>query len=830
MKNTVFITSIFCLLFYPLKAQENYKEANLLNLYNQYTELPREVAFLHLNKTTYIKGELLGFKAYVLDKNTKEASTETANLYVTISDTLGRPVKKQLFRVNQGTSQGNFEIDSLFSGGQYTIKAYTNWMRNFKEPNFFIQNFKVLDPAESPSVENTDSADTIEAHFLPEGGHLVQGIKNIVGVALKDSHGFGLSAVKGAVVDKAQNTITTFKTNDLGFAKFYLSPKPGENYTALLSTNGNSKTFPIESAEDKGITIELKDLKDKVALAFRTNSATSIDRRKGYQLAIHNGANLKIADVKFPKNQVEVLKVIPYADLDTGLTIFTLLDHFNEPILERLFYKHEGQGPLKSENKFYRNQGDSLLINIGYKNIDATKLNSFSISVLPKNTQSYTADHNMFSYTTLQPYVRGYVEKAWYYFEDSSARRRYDLDLLLLNQGWSSYNWQTIFNDPPDYNYDFEKGISFTANLRDKSGGQLLRYPSQGGITEVINLSAEETSFQRSALFPVEGDKVRLGEILPDGKVTKPKLVVLFDPSSIPPLNIAINALNTKTENKFLTSEGFPDEAFGNVERLDEVILTEKKEYTRLEKLKHATSGNVEIFEEKTRIKYRYFSNYISQRGYIVDEGYYEQIGSDNPGLLTTGIFRIVNRIQSTLSRGGAGNIPSELFADHDDAAPPGTRDQITSGMIPSIYLNGILLSDLSVLYRFDMSQVDYIEVDRYGLGGGMRAGGGIIKIVTDPSRALRGSLKFEKTYEEYALPLTFSKPKRYYTPKYNSYKNTFFREYGVIAWYPELSLNEKGELTFKIPDTGLSELQLGIEGIVNDRNMVSEILELRID
>ncbi|MBT8184914.1 MAG: hypothetical protein KJN76_08735, partial [Eudoraea sp.] len=88
---------------------------------------------------------------------------------------------------------------------------------------------------------------------------------------------------------------------------------------------------------------------------------------------------------------------------------------------------------------------------------------------------------------------------------------------------------------------------------------------------------------------------------------------------------------------------------------------------------------------------------------------------------------------------------------------------------------------------------------------------------------------KFEKTYEEYGLPLTFSKPSRYYTPKYNSYTSKFFRDYGVIGWFPDLKINAEGELSFKIPDTGIEVLQLGIEGIVNYNMAVSELLEIPV-
>ncbi|MEM9679030.1 MAG: hypothetical protein AAF901_01800, partial [Bacteroidota bacterium] len=69
-------------------AQNDLSE-ELLDSYEEYAAAPREVLYVHLNKSTYIEGEMMGFKAYVFDKFTKERSLMTTNLYCTISDNEG---------------------------------------------------------------------------------------------------------------------------------------------------------------------------------------------------------------------------------------------------------------------------------------------------------------------------------------------------------------------------------------------------------------------------------------------------------------------------------------------------------------------------------------------------------------------------------------------------------------------------------------------------------------------------------------------------------------------------------------------------------------------
>ena len=83
------------LLFHSVLSSQNIeKNETILTAFEAYSELPREVVFVHLNKSVYIKGENIGFKAYVLDKDTKKRSLETKNLYCTIVDEKENVAKK----------------------------------------------------------------------------------------------------------------------------------------------------------------------------------------------------------------------------------------------------------------------------------------------------------------------------------------------------------------------------------------------------------------------------------------------------------------------------------------------------------------------------------------------------------------------------------------------------------------------------------------------------------------------------------------------------------------------------------------------------------------
>ena len=115
---------LFCFLIHGLLISQSFNENDtVLKAFEAYSQLPRELVYVHLNKSVYIKGEPIGYKAYVLDKGSKLPSFETNNLYCVLVDENETVIKKQLIRIQNGVGNGLFEIDSLFTTGTYFFKA-----------------------------------------------------------------------------------------------------------------------------------------------------------------------------------------------------------------------------------------------------------------------------------------------------------------------------------------------------------------------------------------------------------------------------------------------------------------------------------------------------------------------------------------------------------------------------------------------------------------------------------------------------------------------------------------------------------------------------------
>nr|WP_321237127.1 hypothetical protein [uncultured Psychroserpens sp.] len=794
-------------------AQDQNADIDLIPSYEDYTEMDRELVYAHLNKSIYIKGESIGFKAYVLDKYTKRLATQAANLYCVISDATGKIIENKLLIINNGTAIGDFEIGDTYTSGYYTIKIYTNWMRNFNEQNLFVENIRIIDPEIEKQMTSEVDVKKVDAQFLPEGGHSVSGVENTIGVIIKNDRGLGLPDIEGEIVDQDGMVITNFKVNQFGIGKCLLTPKKENSYTAKFTHDDTDYTVAIKDINSKGIVMSLNALRDKIALTVRTNESTlSSIKDTFYKLAIHNGEELKEIVFKFGE-QTEIVRLISRQDLFSGLNIFTIFDAKNNPLLERLYFNYDNVNFQNSEEESVSIANDSVAIVLPYKIDSEAVLNSFSVSVLPSDTNSFH-HHNIASQILLQPYLKGYVEQAQYYFKDITPKKQFELDKLLITQGWSSYDWSTIFNDPPEYDFDYENGISYTFNSSDKKDKQLMIYPTLNHPMKLVTLSKENSSYTSAGLFPIDDESVRIREINEEGKVSKPNLYLQFDPIKIPEIEsslkpLVINVSDSKSKEMDLSIAT----TFRNIQKLDEVVINKKKEYTEIEKLNNRSIGTVEEMDETMVKRYRTLDRYLRDKGFFV------QMGNNN----NTGDFVILNnsinsfraRFVEDTSLAGAG------FA-------PETAQEASS--IPIVYLNDIILhQNLNLLQNMSLEDIEWIEVNKTGVGGGMRAGGaGLIRIKT--RSVFRPKINTEDVYSTYDIPLNFSVAKKFYIPIYSSYETDFFKEFGVIDWIPDLNLNEQGQLEFKIANKKIKSIKIFVEGIINNSTFVSEEKELKID
>ena len=776
---------LFIFIFHQSIFSQNlfFKSKNIDSSFNLFTKKYQEVVYTHLNKTTYIKGESLGFTSYILNKKTKKLSSITKNLYCIITDTKNNVVKKKLIKVNKGVSNDVFYIDSLFTTGNYTFKAYTNWMLNFEQQNFYTETFRVIDPEKNKYVDKKILKPTIDAQFLPEGGHILNNTINTIGIVLKDEYGYGVPKISGELRDEKNNILTSFKVNQLGIGRFSFLAKNNKNYKIILSNNGTEQVFNFsEKIELNGVLLKTKIIKDEVLISLATNPSTyNKIKDKKYTVTIHNGSKISSLMYNFGA-KLFITKKVNFKELNPGVNIITLFDENNNPISERLIFNYQNISIANSSKIGLEDKNDSLSIKLSYNSILPSNFSNLSVSVLPQNTKSYAKNTSLISQSLIKPYIKGRIENSKYYFLNATKKEKYDLDNLLLTQGWSSYNWSEIFNFTPNYSNIFEQGISVKINnIKDNT---VLIHRLSNRNSEILSPNNSSKSIRASEFFPQNKENLFVSEIDKKGVLVKPSLYVQFYPNSIPLLPNKYSSFKPKPA--VFNSENSVNSGVFNldnkVEKLDEIAIKVNLEKERIENIKNKAFGKVYFFDDNDRKQNLTLAQFINIKG-----GF---IANDNH---STGTFSVAPIIQATIA-GGNGT--------------------------PAVFLNGLQILNPMSLYMFFLENVDYIEIDRLGFSAGVRGGAGVIRVFTKnnfPSDRIT-----KETVQKFDFPLTFSDSKKFYTPKYKNYENTFYRNYGVIDWFPNKKISKDGYITLDIkkPSTNFT---LFIEGITENGDFIFE-------
>lgn len=796
-KSIPFICFLFILSILSVNAQE---DSEILNAYKDYTDAPREVVYLHLNKSTYIIGETIGFTAYVLDKKDKKPSLITTNLYVTIEDKAQNTIKQKLIMVNNGVASNTFEVDSLFSHDNYSIKAYTKWMKNFDEQNYFIESIKIKDQKNKETKQKQLVSKKIDAQFLPESGHLLHGVENNIGVIIKDNKGYGIPFAEGEVIDKSGSVLTTFKTNKLGIGRFVLIADSNDSYNINIKNADKVLSFKLnQNIENDGVILSVKRLKEKLFVSAITNTSTlkSI-KNKRYALMLHNGNTFELMDLYFTDNTT-ITKTIEL-DGSPGINIFTLFNENDQPIAERLVFNYQGIPLLNSDTTTSVTQtADSLSINLNYKTINTSQFHNISVSILPKDTKSYQRQHNLISYNYLAPYLKGNIENGKYYFTDINEKKMFELDNLLLTQGWSSYNWNTIFNNNQNLPHNFEQGITVKANfpakdLKNTDTPNHLMYYLNDYSFNVAEQQKGETNYLLESIFAEENNTLQLTEVTTKGDLKPASLYLQFFPNKIPSFKeTKVSLLDVKEpENQDLNLNNFTSNVVftptKKVQKLDEVIVKSSlgmKKRERQNKLSRGRFGRVSVIDDEDERTFIRLMPYLAWKAWNLqaDSGPLASLKSSGAS--------------TDIDPGINGNSPSTV----------------------NYFLNDELLPNTEILEQFFLSDVDFIEVNRFGVGDGMKSPNGFIKIyLKDPNRK-RPTKKTAKTYK---FPLTFSEHKIFYAPKYTYYNDDFYKNYGTIDWKPNLLTDASGNITIKIAKPEVP-INLFIEGIANDGSFIFE-------
>ncbi|MBD0284043.1 MAG: hypothetical protein ICV79_01310, partial [Flavisolibacter sp.] len=501
------IASFSALLFFPsiLSAQ------NLDGTLSQYaTKYQPEKAYLQYDKAAYYPGEIVWFKVYLIEGLFPVSGSKT--FYVDWIGTNGQVLYHTVSPIVDGTTNGQFEIPTNYTGDFIHVRAYTTWMLNFDTAFLYSKNIHILSKNTSAATASK-SAPVPSLQFFPEGGDLISGIDNKIAFKAADQWGRPLS-VSGTIVDAKGTVVTSFQSVHDGMGSFYISPQAGVVYSARWKADkGTERTTALPQPKPTGITMQVNGTAAKRFIDLRSTDPLPEQLKNLHLLGTMNGNKVFQTDVVMkPKDYVR--RVIPVEQLPSGTLTITVFDADWNAIAERISFINNHDYEFQTNfnvqhwglNKRARNE---IQITIP----DSLQQASLSISVTDAAIER-DSSNNIISHLLLTSDIKGRVYHPAYYFSNTTDSVAQHLDLVMLTNGWRRFRWEDvtkgklpIISYPKDTTY-----LNLSGQVYGVAKNQL------SGNENIILIVKGKDSAARMLLVPIQ----------PNGTFSDPS-VVLFD-------------------------------------------------------------------------------------------------------------------------------------------------------------------------------------------------------------------------------------------------------------------------------------------------------------
>ncbi|MEN0056683.1 MAG: TonB-dependent receptor plug domain-containing protein [Mucilaginibacter sp.] len=342
--------------------------AKLVDQLNKWrAERPQEKVYLHLDKPYYAVGDDIWFKAYVTIGSKHELSIYSDILNVDLideNDSIKRSIKLPL---QSGLTNGDFALPDTLQEGNYRIRAYTNWMRNFGDAYFFDKTITIVN-----SVSNTVFTKTNYTYSEQSGKQKVNALINYTDLDGKPYSGREVSyrvEFSGKSISRGKGI-----TNDKGELDIAFMPSASN-----LAVVGHIVTnIKLDNKKVDTKIVPIKALSNKVDVQFFPEGGNLVSSSTNLKVAFKAvgadglGAAIK-GDIMDDQNQV----ITSFNTTHAGMGVFELKPQVGKNYKAHVIYTDGSAGDFNIP----------AAVDNGYAlSIDNSNDDNLIIKVLPGST------------------------------------------------------------------------------------------------------------------------------------------------------------------------------------------------------------------------------------------------------------------------------------------------------------------------------------------------------------------------------------------------------------------------------------------------------------
>ena len=822
----------------------------------QIERYPQEKLHLHTDKDSYIAGDTIWLRAHCADAATHRPVAASRYVYVELRDDRGSLVRRIKLLSRDSVYSGYLPTQSLERFGDYSLTAYTLYMRNQGPDYFFKKPLTIRPYQESRRTQRNTSVRKVsdfDVSFFPEGGYLIDGYDCCVAFKALGDDG-GSVEVTGVLKNDREEVVDTLRTLHGGMGCLRFTAHTGERYYAECTMAGG-KTERFDLPASNNLACVLRVLQTERDFTVMVQSGRPLP--KGLRLLVHCRGNL----CYFREWNDDLPSLIFERDkLPGGVLQILLLDKAGNALSERLVFNRgeelattdmQVQGSLKQRTK--------VTLAVTATDPDGgPAAGDFSIAVTDRAAVPSATSGSIYSTLLLTSELRGTIETPDWYFEGRDAARVTALDALLLTQGWRRYDVPELMKkEYVEPQYPLEVGQEITGRI-SKSGlwnrrKKLSRYEMRmivPSLHYVTKCAVDDTGafalngfdFPDSTLYVLRPAAVR---------GSMPEATVKVARDSFPEVGTLPRVPAQEQKKPYIAQARYYIEQRGQTDMrnilIDTVYVTHHKrlESTRpehrlaartwtAEQIKESGAGTILDFIARMpgmsvvgrQVSYRGY-----RPGFMVDGRLEETVGEMNPvrAFRSTGMGRnhkTQTRLPPIPDPGGWIDFTGMNYSNTNSA------QQSTGGNKRQIqYIDDfdnvpdILYYPLEIVSRIDLIEGGNMVL--WGVSHWKQAG--IISITTKKGKELDDATRTLPARDvEFVSPLGYQTPAEFYAPAYATEKarRSMVPDYRTtLYWNPTVKLDDTGQATVEFYTSDApADYDITIEGITQTGKIVRTV------
>lgn len=324
-----------------------------------YSKLPKEKIYLQTDKSCYVAGDTLWFRAHLVDAVSNVPSTnpsfpkDRSNfVYVELRENRNDSLLERVMikRDSAGVFANALFLPGRIHTGKYTLVAYTRWMKNFGTEHFAYKQIQLIgedfaEHAQRNASKSAEDSVSLTLSLMPEGGRLIRGATQQLAYKVIDSNGLGRDVSVRLVRTSDGEILQEGKSSHLGMGSLFLTPSDEPLRLEAYSEDGLSCAAPLPEACEQGVALMVNQRKENL---FITPTVVQLDPSHLY-LCAYGRNNILVEPLQGDKPIV-----IQTSKLAPGVMNIAIIDDTTKTVwAERLVFIYPQETDLRMETHIH---------------------------------------------------------------------------------------------------------------------------------------------------------------------------------------------------------------------------------------------------------------------------------------------------------------------------------------------------------------------------------------------------------------------------------------------------------------------------------------------